>query len=639
VCSISGGEVTFDAVGSCALIYTQAGDAAFEAAPDVSEAVTVVKQPQSITVTSPLPSDAKVGDTFTPVATSTSGLPVTITVADGSASVCSIDGSGVVTFDAVGSCALVYAQAGDAAFAAAPDVSEAVTVVKQPQSITVTSPLPSDAKVGDTFTAAATSTSELPVTITVAGGSSSVCSIDGSGVVTFAAVGSCELVYAQAGDAAFAAAPEVSEAVTVAAAAASAPSDQSITVTASLPTDPKVGDTFTPVATSTSGLQVTITVAGGSSSVCSISGGVVTFDAVGSCELVYTQAGGAEGGTTFTAAPEVSQTVTVERKPQSITVTSPLPTDAKAGDTFTPAATSSSGLDVTITVATGSSSACSIDSSGEVTFLAEGPCELLYAQTGDTTFAAAPEVSRTVTVERKPQSIAVTAAAPTDPKVGGTFDVEATATSALGVVITVAAGSSDVCSIDDGEVTFSTEGSCELVYTQPGNGTFAEAPPVSRTVTVARFSQAISIRTTMPAAPEVGDTFTPEATASSGLPVVITVAAESSDVCAIDEDGVVTFLAIGECVLLYDQPGDATYAPAPRAVTRSVAPQPVARPVAGDASTREQDGPVPTAVPAGAGPVSPDVPVPFGLLLAALMSMAGAVLVGRRALAAGRAAG
>ena len=618
-----------DGTYTATLTATTAGTATITgtvdgAAISASATVTVTALQQTISVTTGLPSEAKVGDTFTPVATSTSGLPVAITVASGSS--CSISG-GVVTFDAVGSCQLLYDQAGNATFAAAPQVSEAVTVAKQPQSITVTSPLPSDAKVGDTFTPEAESTSDLPVTITVAAGSSSVCSIDGSGEVTFLTEGSCALVYTQVGDATFAAAPEVSEAVTVAAAAAPAPSDQSITVTP-LPTDPKVGETFTPEAESTSGLQVTITVASGSS--CSIDGsGEVTFDAEGPCELLYDQAGGTEGGTTFTAAPQVSQTVTVEKQPQSITVT-PLPTDPKVGDTITPEATSEiEDLEVSVTVAPGSADACSIDDDGEVTFDAEGPCELLYEQTGDGTFAAAPPVSQTVTGEKEPQSITVTAPAPTDPKVGGTFDVEATASSTLGVVVTVAAGSADVCSIDDGEVTFSTEGSCELAYTQLGDGTFAEAPPVSRTVTVARFSQAISIRTTMPAAPKVGDTFTPEATASSGLPVVITVAAGSSDVCAIDEDGVVTFLAIGDCVLLYDQPGDATYAAAPQAVTRSIAPQPEVLAV-GEGGA--QDGPVPTVVPAGAGPRTGDEPLPYGLLLASLLALTATSWLARRTL-------
>ena len=78
-------------------------------------------------------------------------------------------------------------------------------------------------------------------------------------------------------------------------------------MTSTLPTAPKVGDTFTPVATASSELPVTITVAAGSASVCSISGGVVTFDAVGSCELLYDQAGDAS----FAAAPQVSQSVTV----------------------------------------------------------------------------------------------------------------------------------------------------------------------------------------------------------------------------------------------------------------------------------------------------------------------------------------
>ena len=68
-----------------------------------------------------------------------------------------------------------------------------------------------------------------------------------------------------------------------------------------------VGGTYTPTATASSGLTVTITIASTSSSVCSISGGVVTFNAAGSCVIDFNQAGNA----TYSAAPQVQQTVTV----------------------------------------------------------------------------------------------------------------------------------------------------------------------------------------------------------------------------------------------------------------------------------------------------------------------------------------
>jgi hypothetical protein len=78
---------------------------------------------------------------------------------------------------------------------------------------------------------------------------------------------------------------------------------QAINFTASGPTTADVGDTYTPAATSTSSLPVTLSVDSSTSSVCSMSAGVVTLNALGDCEVDATQAGDA----TYTSAPEAEQ--------------------------------------------------------------------------------------------------------------------------------------------------------------------------------------------------------------------------------------------------------------------------------------------------------------------------------------------
>jgi hypothetical protein len=61
-----------------------------------------------------------------------------------------------------------------------------------------------------------------------------------------------------------------------------------------------------------------------------------------------------------------------------------------------------------------------------------------------------------------------------------------------------------------------------------------------------------------PANPQVGGSFTPTATASSGLPVTITVSSLSFGVCTIT-GGVVTFVSPGLCLVDAEQLGDATW--------------------------------------------------------------------------------
>lgn len=175
-------------------------------------------------------------------------------------------------------------------------------------------------------------------------------------------------------------------------------SPQTITVTSAAPTAAQAGGaTYTPTATASSGLTVTTTV-DASSTGCSLSGGVVSFTAAGTCVLDFNQA----GNTSFSAAPQVQQSFAVAAAPlksQTITVTSAAPTNAQGGvGSYTPVATASSGLTVAVTVASSSSSVCSI-SSGVVTFAAAGgTCLLDFNQAGNSSYLAAPQVTQSFTV-------------------------------------------------------------------------------------------------------------------------------------------------------------------------------------------------------------------------------------------------
>jgi uncharacterized repeat protein (TIGR02543 family) len=84
--------------------------------------------------------------------------------------------------------------------------------------------------------------------------------------------------------------------------------DQTVSFTSSAPTLARAsGTTYRPEATATSSLSVSITVDAASSSVCSISGGIVSFLTAGTCVLNANQA----GNSAFTAAPQVQQSFAV----------------------------------------------------------------------------------------------------------------------------------------------------------------------------------------------------------------------------------------------------------------------------------------------------------------------------------------
>ncbi len=128
VCSISAGDVSFDAAGTCVINANQAGNEDYNAAPQVQQSFAVGKGEQAINFTSTAPTAAVVGETYTPTATGgASSNPVVFTIDDSAAAICSIS-AGEVTFDAAGTCVINANQAGDDNYNAAPQVQQAFLV-------------------------------------------------------------------------------------------------------------------------------------------------------------------------------------------------------------------------------------------------------------------------------------------------------------------------------------------------------------------------------------------------------------------------------------------------------------------------------------------------------------------------------
>ena len=205
------------------------------------------------------------------------------------------------TFSSPNTYSIVAVYFGDTNNLPSQSSSLAFTVVKGNQTITFTSTAPAATVGGATYTPTATGgASGNTVIFTIASGSSSVCSISG-GVVSFLTVGTCTIDANQAGNANYNAATQVQQPVTV------GKGSQTITFTSTPPTTPTTGSTYTPTATSTSGLTVAISIDNNTSSVCSISGGVVTFHTTGTCQIDANQAGNAN----YNAASQVVQVLTI----------------------------------------------------------------------------------------------------------------------------------------------------------------------------------------------------------------------------------------------------------------------------------------------------------------------------------------
>jgi hypothetical protein len=546
--------------GTCTVTYTQAGDLNYNAAGTLTRDTTARKGNQEITVTQGAPGFADDGSSFGVAATSTSGLGVAIATTG----VCSVTagGTGTATIhvtSGIGTCTVHYTQIGNTNYNAAQEVTEDTTavIVRQNQTVSVSTHAPSSAGYNTSFPVVASSSSGLPVAISTSGS----CSGSGTGSATIlmtSGTGNCTVHYDQAGNMFYNTAPRVDETV------AAQKVDQSISVTAHAPASAPVNGTFQVTATATSGLGVAIAGSGACSGGGTGSATITMNAASGSCTVAYSQAGNGN----YNVAPPVSDSTSATKIDQTIDVTTHAPGTKVYNGTFGVVANASSGLGVAIT----SSGACSGGGTGSATITmtsGTGTCTVAFDQVGNSIYEVAPQVTEGTAAQKATQSIAVTTHAPSTAVINSTFPVAATANSGLGVAI---AGSGACSGGGTGSATItmtSGTGTCTVAFSQSGNNNYSAATPASETTAAQKIAQTVTVTTHAPAGAAIGTTFNVAATASSSLGVAIT----SSGACSGSGSGTATITmnsGTGTCSVYFDQAGNATYGVAPR-VTETVA--------------------------------------------------------------------
>jgi large repetitive protein len=246
-------------------------------------------------------------------------------------------------------------------------------------------------------------------------------------------------------------------------------------------------------------------------------------------------------------ATSASLSLAVAKGSQTITFTSSPPATVVAGTTtYTPTATSPSGLTVSIAIDPSSSAVCTI-ASGVVSFAATGSCVINANQAGDADWNAAAQEQQTITVTQLGQTISFSTTAPTAAVAAGTpYVPAATATSGLAVVFTIDPSTASVCTFTAGTVTFQTIGTCKVNANQPGNGTYSAAPQVQQSFSVGVGVQTLSI--SVPFDAGVGGSYTPILTNSAGLGGTMSIPLASQTVCRFF-GATVRFLTAGNCTI------------------------------------------------------------------------------------------
>ncbi len=207
---------------------------------------------------------------------------------------------------------------------------------------------------------------------------------------------------------------------------------------------------------------------------------------------------------------------------------------------------------------------------GVVSFTGVGTCTLDANQAGNINWNPSPQQTQVITVAQGSQIISFTSTAPTNATVSGpTYTPTAIATSGLAVSFSIDPASSSFCSIAGGVISFTGAGTCTLDANQAGDTNWNPAPQQTQVITVGQDSQTTTFTSTAPTGATVnGPTYTPTATATSGLPVAITVDGTSASVCSI-AGGVISFTGMGTCTLDANQPGNRNWSAAPH-VSQSV---------------------------------------------------------------------
>lgn len=203
--TVSGNTLTITGAGQVFVQASQPGNAAFNAAADVIQSFNVAKGPQTITINVP---PGAIDETTQISATSTSGLPVTLTLGTGSAATGLIDHGTYYTLTGIGASGSIYIvgnQSGDSNFLPADQVIQTIEIGKSNQTITF-NPIPNQTY-SPTLTVplTATASSGLTVSFTLISGPATLA----GNTLTITGVGTVVVEASQPGDAVYNAAPPV----------------------------------------------------------------------------------------------------------------------------------------------------------------------------------------------------------------------------------------------------------------------------------------------------------------------------------------------------------------------------------------------------------------------------------------------
>ncbi|MEL4239419.1 putative Ig domain-containing protein [Shewanella xiamenensis] len=415
---------------------------------------------------------------------------------------------------------------------------------------TITFAQPSNYNFGTTPNLSATSDSGL--TVTFSSSTTGVCTVSGV-ALTFVSAGTCTIDADQAGNSATNAATTVTQSFTVNAVVPDAP-----TIGTATAGDAEATVTFTAPA-STGGASIlaggyTVTASPGGATGTGSGSPVTVTGLTNGVSYTFTVTATNSAGTG--AASAASNSIT-PASPQTITFNNP---GAQTfGTTPTLTASSSAGGGYVVTFTSSTPGVCTV-SGTTLTFVTAGTCTINANQAGDSSYLAAPQVSRSFAVSAivpgAPTTIVATAG---DTQASVAFAPPANngGSNILGYVVSVTpndvlpvsgAGSPIVVSgLTNGVTyTFTVEAENAVGFSPASSASNPITPKAIQTLTFLN-----------PGSQNFGTSPTLTATSDSGLAPTFT--SSTPSVCTITSGGLLSFVTVGTCTINADQVGNASY--------------------------------------------------------------------------------
>lgn len=310
--------------------------------------------------------------------------------------------------------------------------------------------------------------------------------------------------------------------------------DQTLSIDAIATQDLTTG-TVTATYTQT-GNSETVVLSSTTTSICTVSGDVITLVAEGECELSATKAGDATYNEVTATASFFIDDATVDPVDPALTLTSP--GDIEIGESKTLSASSNNSDAITYSSTT--TSICTV-SGNQVTGVAAGSCILRAEQSANVLYTADTS-EQTVTVIKATATITFTQ--PADLNVGAELTLSASSNNSESSIVFTSLTTS-ICTVSGSQLTGVAEGTCQIEASQVESASFEAASSVTKSLTVSLAAkQDANLVFTQPVDTEVGNVIIASATSDNSN--TISFRSLTPSICTVTDDQVTT-IKVGTC--------------------------------------------------------------------------------------------